>query len=126
MVSQSRDHLKSGQLGTADVTASTGTVLPRSDCCRDLADRTRGQALDHAVVGLGIIGVWWVSRLITGDTHLMNPVGLYAECSTMATILILFVYFLTMLSCPCSCGAATASRFRLSDMWRSRLSGPSL
>ena len=50
--------------------------------------------------GLGIIGVWWVSRLITGDTGSMNPVGLYAECSTMATIVILFVYFLTMLSLP--------------------------
>jgi amino acid transporter len=53
-----------------------------------------------AVAGLGIIGVWWVSRLITGDTRSMNPVGLYAECSTMATIVILFVYFLTMLSLP--------------------------
>jgi amino acid transporter len=30
----------------------------------------------------------------------MNPVGLYAECSTMGTIVILFVYFLTMLSLP--------------------------
>ena len=53
-----------------------------------------------AVAGLGIIGVWWVSRLITGNTRSMNPVGLYAECSTMATIVILFVYFLTMLSLP--------------------------
>jgi len=50
--------------------------------------------------GLGIIGVWWLSRLITGDMRSMNPVGLYAECSTMATIVILFVYFLTMLSLP--------------------------
>jgi amino acid transporter len=50
--------------------------------------------------GLGIIGVWWVSHLITGDTGSMDPVGLYAECSTMATIVILFVYFLTMLSLP--------------------------
>jgi hypothetical protein len=31
-----------------------------------------------------------VTRLITGDTGSMNPVGLYAECSTMATIVILF------------------------------------
>jgi hypothetical protein len=30
----------------------------------------------------------------------MNPVGLYAECSTMGTIVILFVYFLTTLSLP--------------------------
>ena len=53
-----------------------------------------------AGVGLGIIGVWWVVRLITGDTRSMNPVGLYAECSTMGTIVILFVYLLTMLSLP--------------------------
>ena len=53
-----------------------------------------------ACAGLGIIGIWWVSRLITGDTGSMNPVGLYAECSTLATIVILFVYFLTMLSLP--------------------------
>jgi amino acid transporter len=30
----------------------------------------------------------------------MDPVGLYAECSTFATIVILFVYFLTMVSLP--------------------------
>jgi len=53
-----------------------------------------------AVAGLGIIGIWWVSRLITGNTRSMNPVGLYAECSTLATIVILLVYFLTMLSLP--------------------------
>ena len=49
---------------------------------------------------LGIIGVWWGCHLITGDTGSMDPVGLYAECSTMATIVILFVYFLTMISLP--------------------------
>jgi amino acid transporter len=53
-----------------------------------------------AGVGLGIIGAWWVCHLITGDTRSMNPVGLYAECSTMGTIVILFVYFLTTLSLP--------------------------
>jgi amino acid transporter len=50
--------------------------------------------------GLGIIGVWWVVHLVTGNTGSMDPVGLYAECSTLATIVILFVYFLTMLSLP--------------------------
>ena len=30
----------------------------------------------------------------------MNPVGLYAECSTMGTIVILFVYLLTTLALP--------------------------
>jgi amino acid transporter len=56
--------------------------------------------LSMAAVGLGIIGVWWLSHLIGGDTGSMNPVGLYAECSTMGTIVILFVYFLTTLSLP--------------------------
>ena len=53
-----------------------------------------------AAVGLGIIGVWWISHLVTGNTGSMDPVGLYAECSTMGTIVILFVYFLTTLSLP--------------------------
>ena len=30
----------------------------------------------------------------------MDPVGLYAECSTMGTIVILFVYLLTTVSLP--------------------------
>ncbi len=52
------------------------------------------------LVGFGIIGVWWISHLVTGSTGAMDPVGLYAECSTMGTIVILFVYFLTTLSLP--------------------------
>jgi amino acid transporter len=56
--------------------------------------------LAMAAVGLGIIGVWWMSHLITGNTGSMDPVGLYAECSTMGTIVILFVYFLTTVSLP--------------------------
>jgi hypothetical protein len=77
VVSQStgQDHLESGQLGTADVTASTvANIGPGID----LAEFT--------AAGLGIIGIWWVSHLVTGDTGSMDPVGLYAECSTMATI----------------------------------------
>ena len=50
--------------------------------------------------GLGIIGVWWIIHLLTGHTGSMNPVGLYAECSTMGTIVILVVYLLTSLSLP--------------------------
>ena len=38
--------------------------------------------------------------LLTGHTGSMNPVGLYAECSTMGTIVILVVYLLTSLSLP--------------------------
>jgi amino acid transporter len=51
-------------------------------------------------VGLGIIVVWWLTHVITGHTRSMNPVGLYAECSTMGTIVILVVYLLTNLSLP--------------------------
>jgi amino acid transporter len=50
--------------------------------------------------GLGIVGVWWVAHLIGVGSGSTNPVGLYAECSTMGTIVILFVYFLTTLSLP--------------------------
>jgi amino acid transporter len=53
-----------------------------------------------AAAGLGIIGIWWIIHLITGHTRSMNPVGLYAECSTMGTIVILAVYLLTNLSLP--------------------------
>jgi amino acid transporter len=89
--SQSRMLFDAGRTGL--LPAKLGQVRPRSD--------TPVNALVFmAAAGLGIIGVWWVVRLITGDTGSMDPVGLYAECSTMATIVILFVYFLTMLSLP--------------------------
>jgi len=56
--------------------------------------------LTMAVAGLGIVVVWWlchVTGLIGGAT---DPVNLYAECSTMGTILVLFVYVLTAFSLP--------------------------
>jgi amino acid transporter len=53
-----------------------------------------------AAAGLGIIGIWWIIHLVTGHTGSMDPVGLYAECSTMGTIVILAVYLLTNLSLP--------------------------
>ena len=56
--------------------------------------------LTMGVVGLGIIAVWWLFHLVGAATGSRNPVGLYAECSTMGTIVILFVYFLTTLSLP--------------------------
>ena len=56
--------------------------------------------LGMAGAGLGIIGIWWLSHLIGVDKGSMNPVGLYAECSTMGTIVILFVYLLTTLALP--------------------------
>jgi amino acid transporter len=53
-----------------------------------------------AAVGLGIVVTWWLCHetgLVSGPT---SPVVLYAECSTMGTILILFVYVLTAASLP--------------------------
>jgi amino acid transporter len=53
-----------------------------------------------AAIGLAIIGGWWISHVVGVGTGSMNPVGLYAECSTMGTIVILAVYLLTNLSLP--------------------------
>jgi amino acid transporter len=53
-----------------------------------------------AVLGLGLIALWWISHLTGINGGSTNPVGLYAECSTMGTIVILFVYLLTALSLP--------------------------
>jgi len=78
----------------------TGLLPARLGQVRPRSGTPVNALLFMAAAGLGIIGVWWVARLITGDTGSMNPVGLYAECSTMATIVILFVYFLTMVSLP--------------------------
>jgi amino acid transporter len=52
-----------------------------------------------AAVGLGIIAIWWLTHVISGNTS-TNPVNLYAEASTMGTIVILAVYLLTNLSLP--------------------------
>jgi amino acid transporter len=67
--------------------------------------RTPGETPVNAVLvmaggGLAIIAVWWIAHLIGVDRGPTNPVGLYAECSTMGTIVILFVYLLTTLSLP--------------------------
>lgn len=53
-----------------------------------------------AAAGLGIIGVWWACHVIGVVGGSTNPVKLYAECSTMGTIVILFVYLLTTLALP--------------------------
>ena len=64
-------------------------------------DKTPVNALlGMACVGLGIIAVWWVVHLVGLDSGSKDPVGLYAECSTMGTIVILFVYFLTTIALP--------------------------
>jgi amino acid transporter len=89
--SQSRMFFDGGRTGL--LPAKLGEVRPRSGT-------PLNALLFMTCAGLGIIGVWWVSHLITGHTGSMDPVGLYAESSTMATIVILFVYFLTMVSLP--------------------------
>ena len=78
----------------------TGLLPARLGHIRSRSGTPVNALLFMAAGGLGIIGVWWVTHLITGNTGSMNPVGLYAECSTMATIVILFVYLLTMLALP--------------------------
>jgi amino acid transporter len=89
--SQSRMFFDGGRTGL--LPAKLGQVRQRSGT-------PVNALLFMAFAGLGIIAIWWVTRVITGNTGSMNPVGLYAECSTMATIVILFVYFLTMVSLP--------------------------
>jgi hypothetical protein len=53
-----------------------------------------------AVIGLGIVLIWWLCHVtgVVGGTT--DPVNLYAESSTMGTILVLFVYVLTAFSLP--------------------------
>jgi amino acid transporter len=56
--------------------------------------------LAMGAVGLAIVAAWWLAHVVGAATGSTNPVGLYAECSTMGTIVILFVYLLTTLSLP--------------------------
>jgi amino acid transporter len=67
---------------------------------RPPGDTPRNALLTMASVGLGIIAVWWVVHLLGIARGSTDPVSLYAECSTMGTIVILFVYFLTTLALP--------------------------
>jgi amino acid transporter len=67
---------------------------------RPQADTPVNALLAMGAVGLGIIAVWWIAHLVGASAGSTNPVGLYAECSTMGTIVILFVYLLTTLALP--------------------------
>jgi amino acid transporter len=67
---------------------------------REQTDTPVNALIAMAVIGLGIIGGWWLTHVISGHTGSLNPVGLYAECSTIGTIVILVVYLLTNLSLP--------------------------
>lgn len=60
----------------------------------------RNALLAMAGGGLGIIAIWSALHFVGVNSGSTNPVALYAECSTMGTIVILFVYFLTTLALP--------------------------
>jgi amino acid transporter len=78
----------------------SGLLPARLGRLRQNTDTPVNALLVMAVSGLGLIGVWWVTHLLTGHTGAMDPVGLYAESSTMGTIVILVVYLLTNISLP--------------------------
>jgi amino acid transporter len=50
--------------------------------------------------GLGIIALWGLAHWATGSSGALSSVGLYAECSTFGTIVILAVYALTNVALP--------------------------
>ena len=78
----------------------SGLLPARLGHLRQPGDTPVNALLVMACGGLGIIAVWWAAHLIGVDSGSTNPVGLYAECSTMGTIVILFVYLLTTLALP--------------------------
>jgi len=78
----------------------SGLLPARLGRLRQPADTPVNALLVMACGGLGIIAVWWAAHLIGLDGGSTNPVGLYAECSTMGTIVILLVYLLTTLALP--------------------------
>src|SRR5208337_615084 len=78
----------------------SGLLPARLGRVRPPGDAPVNALLVMAVGGLGIIAVWWASHALGVNTGSTNPVGLYAECSTMGTIVILFVYLLTTLALP--------------------------
>jgi len=78
----------------------SGMLPARLGRLREPSATPANAVLAMAVFGLGLIAVWWaahVTGVLKGST---DPVGLYAECSTMGTIVILFVYLLTAISLP--------------------------
>jgi amino acid transporter len=78
----------------------TGLLPSRLARVSQPAGTPANAVLAMAVFGLGLIAIWWASHLLGINGGSTNPVGLYAECSTMGTIVILFVYLLTAFSLP--------------------------
>ncbi|HUA11319.1 MAG TPA: APC family permease [Solirubrobacteraceae bacterium] len=64
------------------------------------ADTPVNALLTMAGAGLSIIAVWWLAHATGVATGSTDPVGLYAECSTMGTIVIFVVYALTAAALP--------------------------
>ncbi|HVP03355.1 MAG TPA: APC family permease [Solirubrobacteraceae bacterium] len=78
----------------------SGLLPKRLGTSRPPGETPVAALLAMAAVGLGIVVCWWlchVTGLLGGSA---NPVSLYAESSTMGTILVLFVYVLTAASLP--------------------------
>jgi amino acid transporter len=69
--------------------------------------------LTMATVGLAIVCVWWLCHETGVTSGSADPVNLYAEASTMGTILILFVYLLTACSLPVFIRRRHRDRFSL-------------
>jgi amino acid transporter len=78
----------------------SGLLPARLGHLRPTSDTPVNALFVMSVGGLGIIAVWWLAHVVGVDNGSTDPVGLYAECSTMGTIVILFVYFLTTLALP--------------------------
>jgi amino acid transporter len=62
-------------------------------------------------VGLVVIVVWGAAHVVGTGTGSMDPVGLYAECSTFGTAIILVVYVATNLSLPVFIWRSHRARF---------------
>ena len=78
----------------------TGLLPARLGVSRPPGETPVNALATMTVLGLGIVLVWWLCHEtgLVGGTA--NPVDLYAESSTMGTILILFVYVLTAAALP--------------------------
>lgn len=78
----------------------SGLLPGRLGSSRPPGETPVAATLAMAALGLGIVASWWLCHetgLVAGAT---DPVILYAECSTLGTMLILFVYVLTAVSLP--------------------------
>jgi amino acid transporter len=78
----------------------SGLLPARLGHLRPTSDTPVNALIVMAVGGLGIVAIWWLLHVVGLDGGSTDPVGLYAECSTMGTIVILFVYFMTTLALP--------------------------